>query len=371
MRGNITKRGDHSWRLKFDLDRVDGKRRVRTITINGTRKDAEAKLAELLNDQAKGRLIDPSTITVGERVRAWLAGKSELTAGTVEGYLRIIEKRIEPGLGAVELQRLRPADVKGWLDGLRSRKGQKLKGQTLKHAFNILNAALDEAVRLDLVSRNVAGSVTPPRRNHEEVEILTADPVNAALASLDGSRLHTLARLAFATGARRSELLALRWSDLNSKRGVVKIERSLEQTKGKLAFKSTKTKHGRRSITLPASAVAMLGGHRREQLELRMKIGLGKPDADALIFCNHDGEPISPNYVSTEWRRLIRKIGLKVTFHSLRHSHASALIAAGLDVLSISRRLGHSRASITLDVYSHLFKNDDGGAAEAIEKAMR
>ena len=175
------------------------KRKLRTITINGTRKDAEAKLAELLNDQAKGRLIDPSTITVGERVRAWLAGKSELTAGTVEGYCA--EKRIEPGLGAVELQRLRPADVKGWLDGLRSRKGQKLKGQTLRHAFNILNAALDEAVRLDLVSRNVAGkSATPPRCNHEEVEILTADPVNAALASLDGSRLHTLARLAFATG---------------------------------------------------------------------------------------------------------------------------------------------------------------------------
>ena len=104
----------------------------------------------------------------------------------------------------------------------------------------------------------------------------------------------------------------------------------------------------------------MLDHHRREQLELRMKLGMGKPAADALVFCNHDGSPISPNSFSVMWGRAV----------PLRHTHASALFAAGKDVVTISRRLGHAKPTITLNVYGHLFGNTDADCADAIEEML-
>ena len=110
----------------------------------------------------------------------------------------------------------------------------------------------------------------------------------------------------------------------------------------------------------------MLDQHRKEQLELRMKLGMGKAPADALVFCNADGSPISPNSFSVMWGRAVPE----ATFHSLRHTHASALIAAGQDVITVSRRLGHAKPTITLNVYGHLFRNSDADCAEAIEEML-
>ena len=164
---------------------------------------------------------------------------------------------------------------------------------------------------------------------------------------------------------RRGELLALRWQDVDLDRATLKVERSLEQTKAGLRFKSPKTRHSRRTVSLPPSAVAMLGQHRKDQLELRFQLGIGKHEPAALVFCNHDGAPISPNSFSVMWGRTVPQ----VTFHALRHTHASALIAGGVDVVTISRRLGHSSPTITLSVYAHLFSETDTKAA-AIEKVL-
>jgi integrase len=370
MRGNITRRGKTSWRLKFDLDAIDGKRRTHTVTVRGTRKDAEAELARLLNDANRGALPEPSKITVGTYLASWLDAK-ELSPRSREQYLDIVERQINPGLGKIELQKLKPLDVKLWLGGLRGRGGRKLHARTVRHAYRVLHGALVEAVKLDMVPRNVVDAVTPPKVEAAEIEILTADQIAAVLDALKGSRLHPIASLAFATGMRRGELLALRWQNIDFGRAVLKVEHSLEQTKAGLRFKAPKSKHGRRSISLPPSAIAMLDRHRRDQLELRMALGMGKPGADALVFCNHDGSPISPNSFSVTWGVAIRRAGFDVTFHACRHSHASALIAAGLDIVKVSRRLGHSSPVITLGTYAHLFSDKDDGAAAAIERIMK
>jgi integrase len=371
MRGNITRRGKHSWRLKFDVDADHGKRVTRYVTVKGKRADAEAELARLLNDAHKGTLIDQNRATVGTYLASWLEGK-DLSPRSREQYADIIERQIVPVLGKIELQKLKPVEVKAWLGGLRGRDGRKLHARTVRHAYRVLHGALAEAVKLDMVSRNVAGAVTPPKVEVEEVEILTADQIAAVLDALKGFRLHPIAALAFATGMRRGELLALRWSDVDLGRSSLKVERSLEQTKGGLRFKSPKSKYGRRVISLPPSAVAMLAAHRKAQLEIRMALGMGKPDADALVFCKYDCTPISPNSLSVTWGAAIKRTGLPdVTFHACRHSHASALIAAGLDVVSVSRRLGHSSPVITLGTYAHLFQSTDTRAAEAIEKVLK
>jgi integrase len=164
--------------------------------------------------------------------------------------------------------------------------------------------------------------------------------------------------------------VALRWQDIDGDK--ITIERSLEETKAGFRFKSPKTRAGRRTISIPASTVAELAQHRRRQWELRMKLGLGKPGPDALVFCGHEGRPIRGDLVTSMWKRAIASIAdiPNVKFHALRHTHASALIAAGVDVVTVSRRLGHASPALTLSVYSHLFSNTDATAAVAISKLL-
>jgi integrase len=152
----------------------------------------------------------------------------------------------------------------------------------------------------------------------------------------------------------------------------LRVERSLEETKAGLRLKSPKTKRGRRNISLPPEAVVMLRAHKVSQLEYRLAVGVGKADASTLVFSDYEGRPIKPHTVSRTWRRFVKANALpSVSFHSLRHTHASVLIKAGVDILTISRRLGHSSASITLDVYGHLIGGADEAAANAIGRLLK
>jgi integrase len=364
MRGNITRRGKSSWRLKFDLDAVDGKRRTHTVTVRGTRKDAEAKLAELLNDSHRGTLADPSKLTVSEFLRAWIDGRKDLTRGSHERYRDVVERQVIPVIGSIELQKLKPIHIRNWLAGL------GVSARTATTVYRVLYAALKNAVELELVTRNVAAVVKPPKADAPEVEILGAEDIARVLAALKDDPFYPVVALALATGMRRGELLALRWSDVDLAAATVKVERALEETTTGLHFKGPKSKHGKRTISLPPSTVEMLQAYRKAQLEQRLRLGLGKPGADALVFGKETGGPFAPKYLSVRWRRATKGI-VDVTFHALRHSHASALIAAGVDVVTVSRRLGHSSPTITLNVYAHLFTKTDTSAATAIEATLR
>jgi integrase len=227
-------------------------------------------------------------------------------------------------------------------------------------------------VRWQLIRDNPAARVSPPRVPRTELEILEPDQLHTILATLADKPIYPIVALAIASGARRSELLALRWKDIDLDRGTMRVERSVEQTvSGGLVVKEPKTQSGRRSITLPATTIAMLRAHLRKQLEQRLLLGLGKIGPKDLLFPNLRGELRSPNALSQEWKGHVRKFGLTTTFHSLRHTHASQLIAAGVDIITVSRRLGHSKPSITLDVYGHLFPSTDARAAEIMEAALR
>jgi integrase len=171
---------------------------------------------------------------------------------------------------------------------------------------------------------------------------------------------------------RRGEICALAWGAVDLEAGSVRVERSLEQTAAGLRFKLPKSRYGRRTISLPVNVVEIMREHRRQQLEQRMALGLGRPGADDLVFTHPDGGPYPPDSLSPAFSRLVRAYNLpRIRFHGMRHSHASALIAAGLDVVSVSRRLGHGSAAITLNVYAHQFTTKDAAAAGAIDAAMR
>jgi integrase len=174
-----------------------------------------------------------------------------------------------------------------------------------------------------------------------------------------------MASILLGTGLRRGELLALRWQDVDLDGATLRVEQALEETKrGRLVFKAPKTRHGRRTVTLPPFIVALLRDLRRTQQEQRLAFGRGgKLPADALVFPDWDGSARSPHTLTQQWRKAMKAAGLKITLHSLRHTHASTLIASGLDVLTISRRLGHATPVLTLSTYGHLFKTDDRAAA--------
>jgi integrase len=376
MTGNLTRRGKHSWRLKYEAepDPATGARRTRFVTVRGTKREAQAELIRLLAEQQSGTAVEPSTMTIAEHVRSWLAGNNGLSPKTVERYRELAERQIIPWLGATTLQKLRPAQVAEWHATLLRRgrvDGDPLSRRTVGHAHRVLHRAFELALRLEQLSRNPVHAVPAPKLELVEPEILTAEQIATVLEALDSHQLYPVISLALATGMRRGELCALTWGSVDLERATVKVERSLEETASGLRFKSPKTRSGNRIIGVPSAIVEMLRAHRSAQLEIRLRLGQGRPDTNDLVFPLWDGSPYPPDKLSRDWGNLVRDRKLpRVSFHSLRHSHASALISAGVDIVSVSRRLGHSSPAVTLTVYAHCFLKSDDAAIQAIEAAM-
>lgn len=368
MRGNITKRGAQSWRLKFDVPTSNGERETRFKTVRGTYKDAQKELTALLKSSDDGTLPDPTNATVAEYLRAWL-GTANVSPKTRERYGELVENQIIPHLGAHKIQKLAPEHVQQWHVTLI---GAGLAPRTVGHAHRVLGLGLGCALKNKTLVRNVATVHAPPKVEETELEILSPDQIGDVLAKLTGHNLFPVISLALATGMRRGELLGLQWGDIDLDGRTLRVERSVEETKAGLRLKPPKTKHGRRNITLPSETVATLRAHKVELLKLRLALGMGNIAPETLAFGNVEGELIRPRNLSKAWWRTRAALKLPtVSFHAFRHSHASALIRAGVDILTISRRLGHADASITLNIYGHLIEGADAAAAKAIEGMLK
>jgi integrase len=234
-----------------------------------------------------------------------------------------------------------------------------------------LSKALREAMRHGLASRNVCTLERAPRLVAEEMTILSPEQVNNLPALLHGHPLEAPAIVALFTGMRRGEILALRWRNLDLDEEMIRVRESLEETKAGLRFKPPKSKARARDIRLPAIVCDALEAHRKRDLERRLHLMQGRPNGDDLVFPAWHGGPWSPNVFGAAWSKLTRELGIKVSFHGLRHTHASMLIAQGVDMVTVSKRLGHSSPVVTMGVYAHLHAKDDAKAAEAINAAIR
>jgi integrase len=379
MTGHILKSGANSWELKFDLPRdADGKRKLRYVSFKGSKKAAAARLVELVDSVNKGTFTDTNKITVEQHVRArldlWKA-LGEISPKTAERYGELLDRQIAPFIGAKLLQRLTTIDVETWHAQLRvsgRANGGGISNRTIGHAHRLLSKAMQEGVKHGLLSKNVAALQGAPQLSEEEEEaiILTPDQLKALPSQLAGRAMYPRAMVAVFTGLRRGELLALRWRNVDLEEKWLKVAEALERTRQGLRAKPPKSKKGRRTISLPDIVVDVLREHRTTLLERRMKLGLGAMPADALVFPNDLFEFYDPHTLSQRWRLFANDHGLTgITWHSLRHTHASQLIAAGVDVVTVSRRLGHASVEITLRVYSHLFEKTDQKAADAINAA--
>jgi integrase len=215
MSGNITRRGAHSWRLKYEggeRDPATGRRRTVFATVRGTKKQAQERLTQLLAARDNGTAVAPDKVTIAEYVRGWIAGHPALAPKTRERYSQLAEGQIVPHIGSIALQKLRPQQIADWHTTLLksgSVLGTPLSPRTVRDANTLLRTVLQQATRLEVVGRNVALAVRPPRASAPEVQILPPEQVAEVLDKLIGHELRPIVALALATGMRRGELVAL------------------------------------------------------------------------------------------------------------------------------------------------------------------
>lgn len=387
MKGHLRPRGKRDdegrcpWELKFDLGRdpATGRRRIRYHSFRGTKREALVKLRELMGTVDKASYVEPSKITLAEFLRKRLAqweASGGITPRTLERYRELVNHQIAPHLGARLLQKLKPLDIEQWHSTLKASGRKDGKGgvaaRTIGHAHRVLSKALDEAVKNDIVHKNVAALQDAPAVEADEISIVPPDRVGDIVTKLRGRSSYAAMVTALFTGMRCGELLALRWNCVDLDGKLLQVREALEETKaGGIRFKAPKTRAGRREITMPDVVVDTLRAHRKAALEQRVALGLGKLPDDALVFPAAGGGPQSPQALSKAWRRAAADLSLDgVTLHALRHTHASQLIEAGVDIVTISRRLGHASPNVTLGVYAHLFQKRDDKAAAAINGAL-
>jgi len=376
MKGHIYKRSQGSWTVVYDLpmDAVTGKRRQKSQTVKGTKRDAERALREIISSIEQGAYVKPNKLTLGELLRLWLKDYASMntTDRTQESYYSIVETHLIPALGRIPLTDLQAQHVQSYYssklaDGRADGKGG-LSARSVVYHHRILSKALDYAVKMGLVVRNVDNVVQPPRVARATMRTLSLEEVTRFLEAAQDTDYYVYFSTLLYTGLRRGELLALRWRNLDLEAGTLTVvETAYRLGNGDYIIKEPKTPQSRRTVTLPPSLVELFKAYLADQELLRIQLGVSL-NADDFVFIRPDGSPINPNAVTLAFRRIIKKAGLKaLRIHDLRHTHASLMLKAGINPKVVSERLGHANIGITLDIYSHVLPGLQEAAAEKFD----
>ena len=379
MKGYIVQRSKGSFTLKVYIGRdpATGKKRYRTETIKGTKREAQRRMAEIIAEVSHGDLTIPSKMTIREYLSEWLEGYAKVNVNprTYERYVGICQQHLIPALGAIPVKDLQPLHIQSYYakeqsEGRLDGKGG-LSKQTVYHHHRLLYEALKHATRQGLVARNVADSVTPPRPDYVEMKTLDTEGLSRLLNKAGESSYFTVIYTAAYTGMRRSELLGLKWGRVDVDLGVIEVVESLHQLKtGEIVFQPPKSQKGLRRIALSPSLSIVLREYKEKQKAMRRQIGLPAPGPDDLVFSRPDGSPIPPDTISSTFCKIAHKIGFAGGFHCLRHTHATLMLEQGVHPKIVSERLGHANVSITLDRYSHKVKGLDEAAALRFDEAL-
>jgi integrase len=367
--GSIFKRADGSWSAELSYRDEHGAAKRRTV-YGKTQTEVRAKMAQLRKRLDAGDPIKDTTMTAAAWLDDWISKAlpaSDRKQATIDLYTSIARKHLVPVLGGRRLDKIRPSDVEALIVAKRQ---AGLAQSTVRTIYTVLRSALDIAVRDGLLARNPAAAVRRPAVDRQDASYLSVDQAQRLIEEMRGDRLESLFRLMLATGLRRGEALALHWSDIDLDTAMLRVRWTLTRTSKGLQLGEPKTEKSRRTVPLPRSTVDVLRAHQSRQTADRLQAAEVWQDSD-LVFTTEIGTPLEPRNVLRQFDKLARRAGLRnVHLHTLRHSTASFLLAAGTHTKVVQEHLGHTSYAITADIYSHVAPEQRREAADRLDEAL-
>jgi integrase len=373
--------GRITWGYSIDAGKDEKGDRKRVFKSGFDRKkDADDALRQKLNEKDQGELVKPDPTTFAAFLEEWFKEHAErnCTPKTVERY-RQLAAYVLPHVGATKLQDLsaltlervfnRVKEAGGW--NRKTKKARPLSAKTVRHISGLVHVALDTAIRWKLLKSNPVDGVVLPKVVKREARVLETEQIRKFLDAARAAGVYEFVMLAVGTGCRRGELLALTWADVDFVARVLRLSKSLEQTRAGLRVKSTKSENPR-EISLAISSIEMLREHRASQSENRRLYGPDYRDDLNLVFATPDGDYLKPDSMTSKVCLLASHAGLNgASLHTLRHSHGSQLLANGVPLPAVSKRLGHSSVYVTATIYAHALSADEVAAADVWDKAIQ
>jgi integrase len=386
LRDGVIKRGG-SWSYVIRVpDPATGVSKPKWVGGFDTEEAAKAARDEARIRARRGEFVNRSTSTVAAYLADWVeAHASTVKPKTLAGYRHDIDHYIVPRIGRMRLQALRPAVISKLYRELAEHgghDGRPLSATTVSHIHRTLRRALADAVAVEqLLATNPAARSKRPRSSQAEpIQVWTVEQLGSFLDTARSHRLFALYRLAAYSGARRGELLYLRWEAINLEAAEVTFGGSTAVVRAQRVEGTTKGGRSR-TISLDRDTVAVLREHRRQQAEERLAAGSAWNDTDGLVFATRWGEPLYPDTVTALMTKLISAYNRSITppatplpparLHDLRHLHATTLLLAGVPVHLVAARLGHADPAVTLRVYSHVLREHAAGVGDIFAQAVK
>ncbi len=361
--GSIHQRPNGTWRAQIS---AYGKR----FSYSATSKAEVLKWLHRTQFQiGQTQFGDASHLTIEDFLNGWLeSSRMRLRATTIYQYELTARNHIIPHIGKIKLSDLNPIQVER-LYAYLMETGVGVRTVRLTHG--VLHSALEKAIKLRLIPSNPASKATLPRLRQSEMQILDVDQVSRFLVAASGNPYEALYHLALTTGMRQAELFGLKWADVKWTSGTVYVRRQVQRTPGDgWQFVEPKTRSGVRTLKLGEETLHRLRVHKQIQEQAKLQAGEQWIDHD-LIFPTAIGTPGDPSNLRKDFIKTLLLAGLPVLrFHDLRHTAASLMLNHGIPVIIVSRRLGHAKASITLDVYGHLLHEMQDEAARLMDSLV-
>ena len=373
--GNIrvkkTKSGKITYQITVEGDRdpLTGKRNRVFKNVTGSKREANAVMHQMIVDMDKNKAVSKkAALTVGQWMDQWL----ELYLPNVEettriGYKTKIRCYIKPHLGDIKLKALRAEHVQKMVNAMID-KG--LSPKNIRDTYNNINAATKQAVKLRMIPYNPCEGVVLPKRKKFTAEVYDTEMLNHLLELARPTDFYIPLLLLITAGLRRGELLALKWSDVDFKKGIISIRRSMVRGEDGFIIKAPKSEAGIRDIHLGAEVMEELKRYKAYQFT-EMAVDSMYVDNIDFIIRQDNGALFTPDAMTRKWKRFITAHELPdIRLHDLRHSNATALIKAGVSPKVVQQRLGHADVSITLNTYTHVVPDMDIDAAEKLDQMI-
>lgn len=368
MRGHISKRGNkYSFVIDIGRDPVTKKRRQKRVSGFTSEKKARKAMTEMIAEINRGTYVEPTNETFGKYLTDWLNHKEKRVAySTYRHYKSFIDNHIDPALGHIKIQDLRPMTLQNFYDSLLE--NNKLSNRSIHHINRIITNCLNFGVKMGEIQTNVASAVEPVKVPRIEQQYWNVDEVNTFLESARG-HIHFIAfYLAIFTGMRQGEILGLKWDSVDLENRMINVRRAIKRSEGGGELKDLKNSSSYRSITMSEGLMFELKTHKNEQNRIKMRVGKDYSD-QGFVVATKTGNFVLPTNLSRSFRTIRNKLDIKqIRFHDLRHTHASLLFKENVHPKIVQERLGHSSIETTLDTYSHMLPNMQKTAAKKLDE---